>query len=154
MFSIQLVNPCYQMESCDGTGWKLCSHINGPQCEKICLQGYEQRCRAAGTSAQLISTFVICLLESIISKLATSENFTILASLCSWEAGFRMAWSETPMTGFLEMVPKYTILWADQRLRKHETATLSSWHRVLSSTTPVLLRSLGFWPTLARLIII
>ena len=31
----------------------------------------------------LISAFVIPLLESITSKLATSENFTILASLCS-----------------------------------------------------------------------
>ena len=32
----------------------------------------------------LISAFVVHLLESIISKLATGKTFTILDSLCSW----------------------------------------------------------------------
>ena len=49
--------------------------INQPQREKICLQGFANNTEAdqPAHARRLISTFVIRFLESIISKLATSE---------------------------------------------------------------------------------
>ena len=49
--------------------------LYGPQREKTCLQGFANN-KGADQPAHphsLISTFVICLLESTISRLATSE---------------------------------------------------------------------------------
>ena len=54
----------------------------------------------------LISSFVICLLEIIISKLATSviSNFYVVS--VDEQAGLGMTCSETPKTGFLASWPK------------------------------------------------
>ena len=53
----------------------------------------------------LISTFVIRLLESIISKLATSEISLFQLVCVAEETGFSLAFSETPKTGFLALRP-------------------------------------------------
>ena len=50
-----------------------------PRCEKACLQGL----KTTKAEPAFISTFVITLVESIISKLATKQNFYFLANLCS-----------------------------------------------------------------------
>ena len=51
----------------------------------------------------LVSTFVICLLESDHIKTSSKQNFTILTSLCSlgdwFETGLSFALSETLKTG-------------------------------------------------------
>ena len=49
----------------------------------------------------LISAFVISLLESAISKLATSEKSLLYLVSVAEQASLRMTWSETPKTGFL-----------------------------------------------------
>ena len=59
--------------------------IYGPRREKTCLLGLANN-KGADQPAHprsLISTFVIRFLESIISKLATSQIKIFLASLCS-----------------------------------------------------------------------
>ena len=53
----------------------------------------------------LISAFVICLLESIILKLATHEiSFFYLVSVAE-ETGLSLAFSESPKTGFVTSRP-------------------------------------------------
>ena len=57
----------------------------GPRREKTCLRGFANN-KGADQPVHphsLISVFVILLLESIISRLATSEIFNFLACLCS-----------------------------------------------------------------------
>ena len=49
----------------------------------------------------LIGAFVICILESIISKLDTSE--ISIFQLVSEQAGLGMTWSKIPKRGFLTM---------------------------------------------------
>ena len=44
----------------------------------------------------LISDFVICLLESIISKLAKRDNFNFLASLCNCTVWFESSFIRNP----------------------------------------------------------
>ena len=54
---------------------KLLLLVNGPSRNKTCLRGFANN-KGADQSAHpcsLISAFVICLLESIISRLATGE---------------------------------------------------------------------------------
>ena len=53
----------------------------------------------------LISAFVIRLLESIISKFATSEFSILQLVSVAEEAGLSLALSETPMTVFLGSRP-------------------------------------------------
>ena len=48
----------------------------------------------------LISAFVICLLESIIYRLATSKNFNFLASFCSSADGFESRFVGNPEDRF------------------------------------------------------
>ena len=58
----------------------------------------------------LISAFVIRLLESIISRLATNEiSFFYLVSVAE-QAGLSLALSETPKTGFLATRPIFGII--------------------------------------------
>ena len=54
----------------------------------------------------LINAFVIHLLESIISKLDTSEISIFLLVSVAELVGLCMTWSETPKTAFLEMRPR------------------------------------------------
>ena len=49
----------------------------------------------------LISAFDICFLESSISKLATSKFSLFYLVSVAEQAGFGMAYSENPKTGFL-----------------------------------------------------
>ena len=61
----------------------------GPWREKICLRVCEQQSRRpAAHSCRLISPFVICFLESIISKPSYKQNFHFRVSLCSWAGWF------------------------------------------------------------------
>ena len=53
----------------------------------------------------LISAFVICLLESIISKLATCEISHFQVVSVAEQSGPGMIWMETPKTGFLASRP-------------------------------------------------
>ena len=62
----------------------------GPPHQKTCLPGFANS-KSADQPAhlrRLISTFVIHLLESIISRLATSKISIFLANLCSWAGWF------------------------------------------------------------------
>ena len=59
--------------------------VNGPRREQTCLRGFANN-KGADQPAHpriLISAFVIRLLESFISRLASREIFIFLASLCS-----------------------------------------------------------------------
>ena len=82
-------------------------HFFGPRSEKTCLQGFgnNKGAERPGQMHNLISAFVIRLLESIISRLAMSENFNFLASLCSKGEWFESSLSETPKTGFVASRP-------------------------------------------------
>ena len=53
----------------------------------------------------LISTFIICLLERIVSKLASSKFSIFLLVSVAEETGLPLALSETPKTGFLATKP-------------------------------------------------
>ena len=53
----------------------------------------------------LISPFIICFFESIISKLATGENSIFYLVYVAVETGLSLALSEPPKTGFVAMGP-------------------------------------------------
>ena len=53
----------------------------------------------------LISTFVICLMESVTSKLATSEMAIFKVVSVAEQADLGMTWLETLKTGFLMLRP-------------------------------------------------
>ena len=80
----------------------FCTHSDassyGLQREKTCLRGFANNTGADQPAhpLSLISTFVICFLESIICKLGTGV---------AEETGLKFALSETPKTGFLAMRP-------------------------------------------------
>ena len=61
------------------------SVLYGPRREKTCLQGFANNTGAdqPAHSHSLIGAFVIRVFEITISKLATSEYFSFLESLCS-----------------------------------------------------------------------
>ena len=81
--------------------WKNLSHVMRKPVHAICEQ---QRCRSACASAQLISTFVVCCLDSIVSLVSKSEisslylaSVTAQVGLCptrskTWKTGFLMTW--------------------------------------------------------------
>ena len=58
---------------------------------------------------RLISAFVIHLLESIISKLATSEFSIFYLVSVTEQASWSLALSETPKTGFVTSRPNYAL---------------------------------------------
>ena len=76
----------------------------GLNAKKSCLLGFANSKGADQPVHQrsLISTFVICLLKSIISKIVTSE---ISISSVAEQAGLNLTLSETPKTGFLASRP-------------------------------------------------
>ena len=85
--------------------------IIGPRREKTCLQGFANHTGADQPAhpRSLISAFVIRLLESIISRLATSEiSMSWLISVAE-ETGLNLALSETPKTGFVKLRPNYYV---------------------------------------------
>ena len=75
-----------------------------PPCEKPVFDGL-QTSKTKTSLCSPISTFVIRLLENIISRLAGSKitNFW-LVSVAEW-AGLSLTLSETPKTGFLTSQP-------------------------------------------------
>ena len=85
--------------------WPDTSLIIGPRREKTCFRGFANSTGADSPAhpRSLISAFVIRVLESTISKLATSEISVSVAE----ETGFSLALSETPKTGFVAKWPIY-----------------------------------------------
>ena len=77
--------------------------IHGPFLKKTCLEGFANNKSAdqPAHTRSLISAFVIHILDSMISKLATSEIIIFLLVSVAEEAGLSLALSETPKTGFL-----------------------------------------------------
>ena len=74
----------------------------GPRREKPCLRRFANN-KGADRPAHphsLVSAFVIRLLESIISRLATSEISIFYLVSVAEQAGLNLSLSETPKTGF------------------------------------------------------
>ena len=86
---------------------KILEHLPyGPQSEKTCLQRFAKNTDADQPAhlRSLISTF-FGLLESIVSRLATSKIFQLVSVAA--ETGLNLTLLETPKTGFLATVPIY-----------------------------------------------
>ena len=74
----------------------------GPRREKICLRGFANN-KGADMPAHprsLISAFVIRLLESIMSRLATREIIIFQLASVVEQADLSLILSESPKTGF------------------------------------------------------
>ena len=82
-------------------------HNNGPRREKTCLRGVANNTGADQPAHPrcLISAFVIRVLESNISKLATIEISVFWLVSVAEETGFSLALSETRKTGFVATRP-------------------------------------------------
>ena len=82
---------------------KVISVIYGPQCQKTCLQQFVNNNGAdqPAHSRSLISTFVVRLMESNMSKHAASKFSTAVAE----ETRLSFALSETLKTGFVVTRP-------------------------------------------------
>ena len=78
--------------------------------EKTCLRGLANNTGADQPvhPGSLISAFVIRILESTISKLATIEISLFQLVSVAEETGLSLALWETPKTGFVATRPKYT----------------------------------------------
>ena len=79
------------------------SLYNGPPHEKTCLQGFANN-KGADQPVhphRLINAFVIYILESTISILATSEISIFLLVSVAEETGLSLALHETLKTGFV-----------------------------------------------------
>ena len=83
--------------------------IYGPQREKTCLLGFANN-KGQSSLRSLICAFVIRLLKSIISRLATSEISLLYLVSVVEETGLSLALLETPKTGFLTSRPIYGCL--------------------------------------------
>ena len=66
--------------------------------------------RTTKAQTSLISAFVIRLLESIISRLATSEISIFYRGFVAKQAGLNLTLSETLKTGFLATRPIYKMI--------------------------------------------
>ena len=91
------------------------------RCKKTCLRGGGGGGGGGGGVANnkgidqpahlrsLISAFVICFLESFISRLATSEISNILIVSVVEEIALKLALWEAPKTGFLSSGPYHIV---------------------------------------------
>ena len=79
----------------------------GPWREKTCLRGFaiNKGTDQPAHQCSLISTFIIRLLKSIISRLATSEISLFYLVSVAKETGLSLALSETLKTGFSRRAP-------------------------------------------------
>ena len=79
----------------------------GPRREKTCLRGFATNTCTdkPGHMRSLISAFVINFLKSIICKLAIGEILIFYLVSVAEETGLKLAFSETPKTGFLATRP-------------------------------------------------
>ena len=85
---------------------------NGPRHKKTCFRGCANN-KGADQPAHphsLIRAFVTHLLQSIISRLATSEISIFLLVSVAEQTGLNHTLSETPKKGFLALRPKYATL--------------------------------------------
>ena len=101
-----LMNRCAAKHKVSHSVFKIC--IKGPGREKTCLRGFANNIGADKPvpTHSLISAFVIRLLESIISRLASSEISIFKLVSVAEETGLSLTLSETPKTGFVEWRPK------------------------------------------------
>ena len=76
--------------------------LNGPRRDKTCLRRFANNKGADQPTHQrsLISAFIIRILESIISKLASRKKITILAILCDWGDWFESSFYGSPEDRF------------------------------------------------------
>ena len=96
---------------CQSTTIVMLRWSYGPPCEKTCLWGNNTGADQPAHPNSLISVFVIRFLESIISRLATSQiSIFWLVSLAEL-AGLNLTLSETPKTGFVAWRPIYLMLY-------------------------------------------
>ena len=81
---------------------------NGPSCNKTCLRGFANNKGADQPvhPCSLISAFVIRLLESIISRLATGEVSIFQLVSVGEQNKLNLHLLETPKTGFVATRPK------------------------------------------------
>ena len=81
--------------------------LYGPRHEKTCSRRSVNNTGADQPvhSRSLISAFVICLLESSISKLATSKMSIFYLVPVAVDTGLSLIFLETPKTGFLATRP-------------------------------------------------
>ena len=88
------------------------STLFGPRREKTCLWKFANNKGAYQPAypCSLISVFVISLLESIISRLATSEILIFYLVTVAEETGLCVTLSETLKTGYLVTRPIFTTL--------------------------------------------
>ena len=79
----------------------------GPRREKTCLRGFANNTGAdqPALPRSLISAFVILFLESIISRLPTSEISIFKLVSVAEQAGLNLTMSETLKTGFVASRP-------------------------------------------------
>ena len=94
--------------------------LSGPRRENPCLRGFANN-KSADQPAHLrslISVFVIRLLESIISRLATDEILIFLLVSVAGETNLSLALSETPKTGIDAMRPIKCMLFCFRNLRR------------------------------------
>ena len=79
----------------------------GPRREKPCLLGFANNLGAdqPAPPRSLISAFVIRLLESLISRLATSKISIFWLVTVAEDTGLKLALSDTPKTGFSATKP-------------------------------------------------
>ena len=84
----------------------------GPRREKTCLPGFANNKSAdqAAHPRQLISAFVICLLESIISKIATSEISIFYLVSVADKTSLNLTLSDASKTGFVAARPIYSAM--------------------------------------------
>ena len=105
---------------------------NGPRREKTCLQGAANNKGADQPEhpGSLISAFVVPLLESTISRPATSEISIFLLVSVAEETGLKLALWETPKTGFVAQRPIFSnvMLWHPNQgsINNDEILTFSS----------------------------
>ena len=74
----------------------------------------------------LISAFVVRLLESIISKLATSEVSLFWLVSVAEQAGLNLTLSDTPKTGFYHVADQLRSISSEPHCEKLATATSSA----------------------------
>ena len=83
---------------------------NGAQCQKTCLRGFANN-KGVDHPAHmrsLISTFVVCLTESIMSRHSPREISMFWLVYVAEQANLNITLSDSPKTGFVMTQPKYT----------------------------------------------
>ena len=98
---------CFNYSPAALMGYRRCEILYGPRSEKTYLLRVANNKSADQPShtCSLISAFVIRPLESIISRIASSEISTLQLVYVAEETGLNLALWETQKTGFLVVRP-------------------------------------------------